>query len=119
MADQILLHVGAPKTGTSFVQDRLFSNPEPLAAQGFSYPAERHDAQFLAALDLLQLTWGGLERQATGAWERLAAAVRAAPGVAIVSHEILGYASRAHVAAALESFGGAEVHVVLSARDLV
>jgi hypothetical protein len=118
MADKVLLHVGAPKTGTSFVQDRLFNNAGSLAAQGFSYPADRHDAQFLAALDLMQLTWGGLEKQATGAWERVAAAVRETPGTAIISHEIFGFASRAHVAVALASLGDAEVHVVLSARDL-
>ncbi len=119
MAEKVIMHVGAPKTGTSFVQDRLFNNPESLAAQGFSYPAVRHDDQFLAALDLLQLTWGGLEEQATGAWARLTGDVREAPGTAIVSQEIFGYASRAHVARALESFGDAEVHVMLSARDLV
>ncbi|MGI9155714.1 MAG: hypothetical protein ACR2FG_03630 [Marmoricola sp.] len=119
MADKVILHVGVPKTGTSFVQDRLFNNPESLAAQGISYPADRHDAQFLAALDLMRLTWGGLEKQAAGAWERLASAVREAPGAAIVSHEIFGFASRAHVARALEAFGDVETHVVLSARDLV
>ena len=37
----------------------------------------------------------------------------------IVSHEILATASRQQVRRALESFGDAEVHVVLSARDLV
>ena len=98
MADRVILHVGAPKTGTSFLQDRLFHNPEVLAAQGIRYPADRADAQFLAALDLMQLTWGGLEKQAGGAWDRLAEAVRGWSGTAIVSHEILGYASRAHVA---------------------
>ena len=72
VADRVILHVGAPKTGTSFLQDRLFHNPEVLAAQGIRYPADRADAQFLAALDLMQLTWGGLEKQAGGAWDRLA-----------------------------------------------
>jgi hypothetical protein len=119
VASKVILHVGAPKTGTSFVQDRLFHNPEALAAQGIRYPAARHDDQFLAALDLMQLTWGGLEKQAVGAWERLASSVRAWDGTAIVSHEILGYASRAHVARAFETLGDAEVHVVVSARDLV
>ena len=103
MADRVILHVGAPKTGTSYLQDRLFHNPEVLAAQGILYPADRPDAQFLAALDLMQLTWGGLEKQAGGAWERLAEAVRGWSGTAIVSHEILGFASRAHVHRALES----------------
>jgi hypothetical protein len=121
MARKVIVHVGAPKTGTSFVQDLLFGSRERLAERGICYPAERFDAHFLAALDLMQLTWGGLEREAVGAWDRLAAEVRAWPGTAIVSHEILATASRAHVARALESLstGDTEIHVVLSARDLV
>ena len=43
MARKVILHVGVPKTGTSFVQDRLFHNPEALARQGIRYPASRHD----------------------------------------------------------------------------
>jgi hypothetical protein len=117
---RVLLHVGAPKTGTSFVQDILFTHREELRAQGILYPAERQDAHFLAALDLMDLPWGGLEKEALGAWDRLAAEVRAWPGTSIVSHEILGRASRISVARAMESLGDdAEVHVVFSARDLV
>ncbi|HET7388754.1 MAG TPA: hypothetical protein VFJ19_19040 [Nocardioidaceae bacterium] len=116
---RVLLHVGVPKTGTSFVQDLLFANRDVLAAQGISYPADRFDAHFLAALDLMELPWGGLETQAVGAWERLAEQVRAWPGTTIVSHEILARASRPQVARALASFGDAEVHLVVSARDLV
>jgi hypothetical protein len=123
MARKVIVHVGAPKTGTSFVQDLLFHAREPLAALGIRYPADRFDAHFLAALDLMQLSWGGLEREAVGAWDRLAAEVRAWPGTAIVSHEILATASRAQVARALTSLSGpdgqTEIHVVLSARDLV
>ncbi|MEP7089838.1 MAG: hypothetical protein ABI776_06975 [Nocardioidaceae bacterium] len=116
---RVLVHVGAPKTGTSFVQDVLWRNRESLAEQGILYPADRFDEHFLAALDLLELHWGGLERQAVGAWDQLAARVRDWPGTAIVSHEILATATRPQVRRALESFGDAEVHVVLSARDLV
>ena len=121
MARKVVVHVGAPKTGTSFVQDLLFSSRDRLAERGICYPADRFDAHFLAALDLMQLTWGGLEREAVGAWDRLATEVRAWPGTAIVSHEILATASRAHVARALESLttGDTEIHVVLTARDLV
>lgn len=119
MARKVILHVGAPKTGTSFVQDVLFQNRESLAEQGILYAADRFDAHFLAALDLMQLPWGGLEQEAIGRWNRLAAEVRAHDGVAIISHEILGRASRLQVERALTSLAGAEVHVVLSARDLV
>ncbi len=119
MTGRVFLHVGAPKTGTSFVQDILFSNREALREQGILYAADRHDAHFLAALDLMELPWGGLEREAVGAWDRLAAEVREWDGTAIISHEILGPASRVHVARAMESLGDAEIHVVMSARDLV
>jgi hypothetical protein len=116
----VIVHVGTPKTGTSFVQDVLWLNRVSLAEHGILYPADRFDAHFLAALDLMELHWGGLERQAVGAWDRLADAVRAWPGTSIVSHEILATASRTQVARALESFGrDAEVHILLSARDLV
>ena len=116
---RVLVHVGAPKTGTSFVQDVLWLNRASLADQGILYPADRFDEHFLAALDLMELPWGGLENQAVGAWDRLAKRVRAWSGTAIVSHEILATASAHQVRRAIESFGDAEVHVVLSARDLV
>ncbi len=122
MARTVIVHVGAPKTGTSFVQDLLFAQRERLREHGVLYPADRFDAHFLAALDLLQLPWGGIEEEATGAWDRLAAEVRAWPGTAIISHEILATASRAQVARAFETLRAndeTELHVVYSARDLV
>jgi hypothetical protein len=115
----VIVHVGTPKTGTSFVQDVLFLNRDTLAQQGILYPADRFDEHFLAALDLMELHWGGLETQAVGAWDRLAERVRAWDGTVIISHEILATASRQQVRRAFDSFGDAEVHVVLSARDLV
>ncbi len=129
MTRRVLLHVGTPKTGTSYVQDVLFRNRETLAEAGFLYPADRFDAHFLAALDLMNLPWGGLETEAIGAWDRLAEQVRAHEGTTIISHEILAHASRAQAGRALESLGHrwdvaaeereTEVHVVLSVRDLI
>ena len=116
---RVLVHVGAPKTGTSFVQDVLWLNRDSLAEQGILYPADRFDEHFLAALDLLELPWGGLESQAVGAWDRLAGQVRDWHGTAIISHEILATATKQQVRRAFDSFGDVEVHVVLSARDLV
>ncbi|MGH3308760.1 MAG: hypothetical protein ACRDOX_13850, partial [Nocardioides sp.] len=121
MSTRVLLHVGTPKTGTSYLQDVLFRNRRTLEHAGIFYPAERFDAHFLAALDLMQLPWGGLESEAHGAWDRMAAAVRAWHGTAVISHEILATASRTQIARALSSLGhpDTEVHLVLSLRDLV
>ncbi|MGH3510416.1 MAG: hypothetical protein ACRDPI_09330 [Nocardioidaceae bacterium] len=115
---RVLFHIGTPKTGTSFVQDVLFRNRELLAERGILYPVDRFDDHFLAALDLLELSWGGLEAKAVGAWERLAERVRGWDGTVIVSHEVFAAATRQQVRRALSSFGESEVHVVLSARDL-
>ncbi len=121
MSRRILLHVGTPKTGTSYLQDVLFRNRRTLARQGILYPGDRFDAHFLAALDLMRLPWGGLETEALGAWDRLAEQVREWGGTAVISHEIFATASRAQIARALESLGhpDVEIHVVLSVRDLV
>ncbi|MEJ7833580.1 MAG: hypothetical protein WKF79_11740 [Nocardioides sp.] len=125
MSSRVLLHVGTPKTGTSYLQDVLFRNRKPLAAAGILYPADRFDAHFLAALDLMRMPWGGLQSEAVGSWDRLAEEVRGHDvhdGTAIISHEILATASRSQVGRALESLGhrtGTEVHIVLSVRDLV
>jgi len=107
----------------------LFRNREMLLEAGICYPADRFDAHFLAALDLMNLPWGGLETEAIGAWDRLAEQVREHDGTTIISHEILAHASRTQAGRALESLGHrwdappeeqeTEVHVVVSARDLL
>ena len=119
MSKRVLLHVGCPKTGTSYLQDVLFRNREVLREHDILYPAHRFDAHFLAALDLMTLPWGGLETEAVGAWDALAAQVRDWHGTAIISHEIFARATPAQVARALDSLGDADVHLVLSVRDLV
>ncbi len=122
MTRKVYLHVGTPKTGTSYLQHVLFHNRRLLHRHGITYPANRFDAHFLAALDLMRMPWGGLEAQAIGSWDKLATSVRRAHGDAIISHEILATASRLQIGRALESLGhgdDTEIHLVLSVRDLV
>lgn len=126
MSKRVLLHVGTPKTGTSHLQDVLFRNREVLVEHGILYPAERFDGQFLAALDLMDLPWGGLEAEAVGAWADLAQQVREFEGTSIVSHEILATATRPQIAQALRDLGldpvtgeGPEIHLLITTRDLV
>ncbi|GAB3015116.1 hypothetical protein GCM10011376_06600 [Nocardioides flavus (ex Wang et al. 2016)] len=115
----MLLHVGCPKTGTSYLQDVLLRNQSVLREHGILYPAERFDEHFLAALDLMTLPWGGIETEAVGVWDSLAAQVREWHGTSIISHEIFARATPTQVERALASLGDAEVHLVLSVRDLV
>src|SRR5215212_1945123 len=118
MADVVYLHVGAPKTGTTYLQDRLLANRNSLTAHGVSYPVGPQHDMFPAALDLIELSWGEQRDQVRGEWAALVGRVRRAPGKALVSHEILAGATPAQVARAKRDLSGAELHVVYSARDL-
>ena len=60
MSRVVYLHVGAPKTGTTYLQDRLALNKAELARHGVHYPLQLHASQFRPALDLLEMPWGGL-----------------------------------------------------------
>ena len=115
---RVHLHVGAPKTGTTYVQDRLALNAASLRRHGYRYPTGPHDDMFLAALDLLDRPWGGLRPQADGEWDALVRRTRRAKGTVVLSHEILAGAKQHEVQRALSALSFAEVHVVYSARDL-
>ncbi|MGH3497977.1 MAG: hypothetical protein ACRDP1_10995 [Nocardioidaceae bacterium] len=114
---KVFLHVGSPKTGTTLLQDLLFHNRHRLAEHGVLYAAKRFDQHFLAALDLMGMKWGGLEKDAAGAWSRLAAQAREFDGNVVISHEILAAANQEQAERALRDLD-AEVHLVCSARDL-
>jgi len=114
---RIVVHVGAPKTGTTGVQDTLWRNRDVLAAHGVHYPADRFDEHFLAALDLQHLTWGGLEREAVGVLDRLVDRVNRLEGVVVLSHEVFAAASAEQAKRLLSSLDG-EVHLVFSVREL-
>jgi hypothetical protein len=123
MSRVVYLHVGAPKTGTTYLQDRLGRNVRSLAGHGVHVPTGSPLVspalyQFRAALDLLGQDWGGEPGHATGAWDALMKKVRRKSGTVIVSHEILAPASPDKVARAMADLGDSEVHVVYSARDL-
>jgi len=116
---RVFLHIGAPKTGTTFVQSVLFHFRDALREQGVLYPAERYDEHFFAAVDLQDLDFSGEPRpEAAGMWQRVAARARSWPGTSIISHDVFAGASQEQAAAAVKSLAPAQVHVVFTARDL-
>ena len=124
MADRVFLHIGAPKTGTTYVQDRLGRNAKSLAKHGINFPTRSPLVSpglfhFRAALDVLGQDWGGPEGHAKGAWPALAKKVRRLSGTVIISHEILAPAAPEVIDRIVDDLGAdTEVHVVYTARDL-
>lgn len=116
----VYLHVGAPKSGTTFVQRVLWSSREQLRADGVLYPYTQPTEHFTAMLDLREVGWGGIRREAVrGAWDRVAERVRDWDGhAAILSNELLGRASAPQISRLIDSVAPANVFVVYTARDL-
>ena len=118
MSRRVFLHVGTPKSGTSYLQDKLALNRDDLEKAGLTYVRTRTGDHFEAALDVLGERWAGEEETARGQWEALVAESRKARGDLLVSHEILAGATPDVVRRTLDSFPDHEAHVVVTARDL-
>ncbi len=118
MARRVWLHVGCPKTGTSFLQGVLWSNRAAVRRQGIVLPGSQ-GLQFRASLYVRGAHTKRPNPQAIAAdWQRLVALVRRTPGDVLISHELFAPATAAQARAAIEALGGAETHVVVTARDL-
>jgi hypothetical protein len=117
---RVYFHVGAPKTGTTYLQQVLFQNRKALAGNGVLYPYARFGDSFRSAVDFVGEGWGSKPaRSFAGSWNEVATRAREWTGSTVIaSNELLGGATVDRVAARLQELGPAEVHVVFTARDL-
>jgi hypothetical protein len=123
MSRRVYVHVGAPKTGTTYLQDRLAKNSKALASHDVHIPSRAPLMStgmfhFRAALDLMGQDWGGTPGHAEGSWDAMVRRVRRAGGTSIISHEILAPATPEAVARLKRDLSDHELHIVYSARDL-
>ncbi len=115
----MLLHIGAPKTGTTFLQELMWHHRHALAAHGVHYPGRHPELHFEAAIDLQGVDFNDWHNPAAeGAWGRLVDELRGLRGTAVVSHELYGDASEEVVDRALADLAFADVEIVLTLRDL-
>jgi hypothetical protein len=113
------MHVGVAKTGTTYLQRILYSHRDVLRAAGLLYPGAQPGDQFVASIDLRGLDDAKFDHfNAGGAWDRLADEVQGFDGDAIISHETFARASTQQIERIVDSFDGAELHIVLTGRDL-
>jgi hypothetical protein len=123
MSRRVYVHIGAPKTGTTYLQDRLTDNAKSLAAHDVHFPSRSPLVSsgmfhFRAALDLMEQDWGGPKGHAEGSWDAMVKRVGRNSGTVIFSHEILAPAQPQHIARLKRDLDDSELHIVYSARDL-
>jgi len=120
VARRVFLHVGLPKTGTTYLQSIAWASKDALRAQGVLLPGFGPRQHLWASCVVREEP--RLERRhpdAKYAWERLVEEARGWPDTVLISHEFFCGASAEQVAGALAALAGAEVHVVVTARETI
>jgi hypothetical protein len=118
VARTVVLHVGLPKTGTTYLQTLLWHNRDELRRQGVLLPGRSgRDHLWASGAVREDPRIGRRGPEARHAWERLVAEMRAWDGTAVVSHEFFAPASVEQVGKAVAALGDAEVHVAVTARE--
>lgn len=116
----IYLHIGAMKTGTTYLQTLMSEHREQLVAAGYLFPGERWVVQSRAVREMLFKPGDDprLHRQTDGRWDELRQEMFDHRGRAsIVSMEFLSFADAERARRIVESLDGAEVHVIVTVRD--
>ena len=114
MAARVFLHIGLPKSGTTYLQTTMWHNRSALRAQGFLYPGARRMDHFHGSQDVRHQG-----THPTGKWEQLCTELQQWPKAGLISHEFFSMATSAQAVAAVADLAPAQVDVVVSARDYV
>ncbi|WP_110182681.1 hypothetical protein [Nocardioides solisilvae] len=118
MVDRVLLHIGLPKTATSYLQTIVWSNREALREAGVVVPGrERRDHLWASRVVREDPHLHRHPEHHATAWRRLVDELAEAPGTGLVSHEFFAAASGRQAREAVAALAPAEVHVVLTARE--
>jgi hypothetical protein len=119
MARRVFFHIGAPKTGTTFLQTVLWANRPVLERHGIRYPGTSSRDHLHASQVVRERRLPKRVRGRAHVWDHLVRDLAAWPGTGVLSHEFFGMASAAQASAAVRRLAPAEVHLVLTARDYV
>jgi hypothetical protein len=116
----LYLHVGLPKSGTTFLQAVMADNRARLKEAGFVYPFIRRECMFHAAVELRQQhdRWGLRHELIDGTWDKLLTRVREFGGTGIISHELFAGAQPEAVERVARDTADLDLHIVVTARDL-
>ena len=118
MARRVFLHIGLPKTGTSYLQTIMWSHRRALRSAGLLVPGrERRDHLWSSLVVREDPGTARRNPRAAGSWDVLRREMRAWDRDAVVSHEFFCSASEEQARRTVEQLAPAEVHVVVTARE--
>ncbi len=116
----VYLHIGLPKTGTTYLQHALWDSRDRLREDGVLVPGAARMDQSFAVWDLLgRRPRDGEQPGVAGSWTALVDTVRGWSGAGVViSEELLAAATARQATRAVRALEPARVEVVVTVRDL-
>ncbi|HEY0773522.1 MAG TPA: sulfotransferase [Nocardioidaceae bacterium] len=120
MSQRVFLHVGLPKSGTTYLQAVLGKNKAALKQRArLLYPGDAWGRQVEAVKDVRRMKIPPSQKAVvSGAWDRLVAEMQAWPDDSLMSMEWLCMATPAQIERIAADLAPAEVHVVFTVRDV-
>lgn len=115
--ERVFLHIGSPKTGTTFLQTLMWENRDVIREQGLLYPGRGRWDHFLAQQHVRRV--GTEPVKAAAGWDRLMSETEQWPRDVLLSHEFYCAATTEQALWTIAQLRPAEVHVVLTVRDYV
>lgn len=117
MTHRAFLHVGPPKTGTTYLQSLLHKNRQVLRRRGLLV-VQQAKQQYEAASELTQRKPARARRVPSGVWKTLVREVNEFDGDAVLSHERYSLANAVQNEQIRDDLDQRELHVVYTLRDL-
>lgn len=117
-AGRVFVHIGLPKTGTSYLQAIAWPGRSQLREAGLLLPGARKSDHLFASMIVRDDP--GVARRGPGAsqaWERVRKDIAAWDGDALISHEFFCAASTDQARRMVEQLAPAEVHLIVTARE--
>src|SRR4051794_26902061 len=119
--NDIYLHIGAPKTGTTYLQDMLWANKDILDQSGVLVPGHYRYARVPAIREVLKWNPDASE-PLPDRWLRIAQEIKRWHGSsAVLSQEFICRLSEAQTHVLVASLGRGnrgQVHCILTVRDI-
>jgi hypothetical protein len=116
--DRVFVHIGLPKTATSYLQTILWSNRPALRARGVVVPGqERRDHLWLSRVVRDDPHLADQPERHRTSLERVRAELADARGTGLISHEFLAAASPEQARRLVDALAPAPVEVVVTARE--
>ena len=118
MSRRVFVHIGLPKTGTSYLQSVVWPHRDELRRRGLLVPGREKRDHLLSSMIVRDDP--NVHRRGPGAadaWDVVRREIAAHDGDALVSHEFFCAASAEQAVRMVDQLAPAEVHLVITARE--